>query len=201
MNTAYKTISDQELIDKYLNSHKQDYFGELYDRYADKVYGKCFSILKDRTLAEDAAQDVFTKIFLRLSSFNGKAKFSTWIYSITYNYCIDIIRKNKKNRYILSVDREDVPEIADNDEISDAELLEIEITHLSKILDNISPEDKAILILKYQDGVSIKEISKIVNKSESAVKMQLKRAKAKIKKHHDSMFLLFVVVSLWLLRQ
>lgn len=201
MNTAYKTISDQELIQRYLNSHQQNYFGELYDRYADKVYGKCFSILQDRALAEDAAQDVFTKIFLRLSSFNGKSKFSTWIYSITYNYCIDLVRKNKKQKYILSVDRENTPEIADNKEISDAELLEIELERLSKILDNISPEDKAILILKYQDGISIREISKIINKSESAVKMQLKRAKAKIKKHHDSMFLLFVVVNLWLLRQ
>ncbi|MCP4443655.1 MAG: sigma-70 family RNA polymerase sigma factor [Aureispira sp.] len=194
-------MSDQELIDKYLDSQQQNYFGELYDRYADKVYGKCLSILKDQALAEDAAQDVFTKIFLRLASFNGKSKFSTWIYSITYNYCIDLIRKNKKHKYILSVDQENVPEVADKVEVSDAEFLEMEIERLSKILDEISPEDKAILILKYQDGVSIKEISKIVNKSESAVKMQLKRAKAKVRKHHDSLFLLFVIASTWFLRK
>ncbi len=95
-----KNIDDHTLIEMYIESQKQYYFSELYGRYADKVYGKCLSMLKDSALAEDAAQEIFTKIFLRLSSFNEKAKFSTWLYSITYNFCIDVIRRKKKEHFM-----------------------------------------------------------------------------------------------------
>ncbi|MEM6316965.1 MAG: sigma factor, partial [Bacteroidota bacterium] len=78
-------ISDEELIRHYLDTQNSKYFDQLYSKYATKVFSKCISLLKDEAGAQDATQDIFLKIFLNLSKFSGKSKFSTWIYSITYN--------------------------------------------------------------------------------------------------------------------
>lgn len=143
-------------------------------------------MLKNEALAQDATQDIFLKIFLNLSKFGGKSKFSTWIYSITYNYCIDLIRKGKKEKNIFSEDIEKAPDLAE--EVPDSALLEIEVKKLKIILDKIPVGDKAVLLMKYQDDMSIKEISDSLDKSESAIKMKIKRAKHKVQKVYKEIY-------------
>lgn len=198
---AYRKYDDFELIDEYMNTQNQLYFNELYGRYADKIYGKCLSILRDATAAQDAAQDIFMKVFLKLASFNRKSKFSTWVYSITYNYCIDIVRKNKR-LVVSSMDSDIAPEIADTSpEMSDAAFREMNIGRLSKALDDIPETDKALLILKYQDGLSIKELAEVTGKGESAVKMKLKRAKAKAQHAYQNLVIsILIIIALWMNR-
>jgi len=123
---------------------------------------------------------------LNLAKFGGKSKFSTWIYSITYNYCIDLIRKGKKEKNIFSEDIEKVADIAE--EIPDSAILEIEVKKLKIILEKIPVGDKAVLLMKYQDDMSIKEISESLLKSESAIKMKIKRAKHKVQKVYKENF-------------
>jgi len=176
------TLTDDEVIEKYLTTSEPKYYSILYDRYSTKVFSKCISLLKSESLAEDATQDIFIKILMNLSKFSGKSKFSTWIYSITYNYCIDMIRRKKKDPSLL------VDNIADtHDSVEDVEdkfLLETNITRLKIILEDIPIADKSILLMKYQDSLSIKEIGGILDKSESAIKMKIKRAKLKFKKSY-----------------
>lgn len=172
--------SDEDLIQLYLESQDSRYFDMLYSKYATKVYSKCISLLKDEIYAQDATQDIFLKIFLNLAKFGGKSKFSTWVYSITYNYCIDLIRKKKKHGNIFSDDIERAPDL--EEEVPDSALLEMEVKKLKVVLDSIPVGDKAVLLMKYQDEMSIKEISNSLNKSESAIKMKLKRAKHKAQK-------------------
>ena len=155
-------------------------------KYSGKVFSKCISLLKNEALAQDATQDIFLKIFLNLSKFGGKSKFSTWIYSITYNYCIDLIRKGKKEKNIFSEDIEKAPDLAE--EVPDSALLEIEVKKLKIILDKIPVGDKAVLLMKYQDDMSIKEISDSLDKSESAIKMKIKRAKHKVQKVYKEIY-------------
>ena len=143
-------------------------------------------MLKNEALAQDATQDIFLKIFLNLAKFGGKSKFSTWIYSITYNYCIDLIRKGKKERNIFSEDIEKAPDLAE--EVPDSAILEIEVKKLKIILDKIPVGDKAVLLMKYQDDMSIKEISDTLDKSESAIKMKIKRAKHKVQKVYKDIY-------------
>jgi len=151
----------------------------LYGRYSTKVYSRCLSLLKNEATAADASQDIFMKIFLNLAKFNQKSRFSTWVYSITYNYCIDYIRRKKKEKTVLTEDDEKIEDVVE--EVSDKELFEIELDRIKEIMEKIPPEDKVVLTMKYQDGHSIKEIGKIINKSESATKMKLKRAKHKVR--------------------
>ena len=182
-----KSISDEEAIEAYLATQNVNYFNILYDRYSKKVFGKCYSLLKIEAKAEDAAQEIFVKVLLNLSKFSGKSKFSTWLYSITYNFCIDAIRKNKKNVGVLVDDMGVFGEVVE-DEIEDTELMETNVLRLKEVLNILPAGDKAILLMKYQDEFSIKEICAVLDKSESAVKMKIKRAKEKFKKTYDELY-------------
>lgn len=181
-----RKLSDEELIDAYLERQSSYHFDILYSRYINKVYSKCISLLKDEALAHDATQEIFVKIFLNLGRFNKQSKFSTWVYSITYNFCIDYIRKAKKTRKLFSSEEAEGKEVID--EVDDHALLEMELNRLKVVLDELPVDDKAVLIMKYQDGMSIKDISIVINKSESAVKMKLKRAKHKSQKIYHSIY-------------
>jgi RNA polymerase sigma factor (sigma-70 family) len=166
------------LISLYLEDQNTTYFTLLYRRYAGKVFAKCISMLCDDGLARDATQDIFIKVLLNLGKFTEQSSFSTWVYSITYNFCIDIIRKKKKNILIFSEDIGKFNASVDV-EIPDSVILEMETQRLDKVMELMPPGDKAILNMKYIDDMQIKEIALVLNKTESAIKMQIMRAKAK----------------------
>jgi RNA polymerase sigma factor (sigma-70 family) len=184
---AHKELSDAEVVRLYLQTQRSDYFSMLYQRYASKVFGKCISILKDYDEAKDAVQDIFVKIMTNLANFGERAQFSTWIYSITYNYCIDIIRKKKKEKTLFTDDIERAPDVA-AEEVPDEFLLEMEVKHLKTVLEMLPTDDRMILLMKYQDDMSIRDISEVLQKTESAVKMKIKRAKHKAQELFNKMF-------------
>ena len=163
--------SDEEIVDLYLKTQKDKYFSEIYKRYSGKIFGKCLSFFKEEAEASDAVHDVFMKILVNLSKFGEKSKFSTWVYSITYNYCIDLIRKKKKN----------IEEIDFEDENEDNWLQEVDMAQIEKVMDVLHPHDKAVLLMKYMDDMSIKEICGVMEKTESAIKMKIKRAKQRFR--------------------
>jgi RNA polymerase sigma factor (sigma-70 family) len=172
-----KNASDEELVKIIVQSNRHDDFGILYDRYSDKVYHKCISFVKDLDEAKDLTHDIFLKTFLNLSKFSHKAKFSTWLYSLTYNFCIDYMRKNNK---IRKEPEEALRHISDDDEAQlERELMQMKAERLTKVLDTISVKDKMVLLMKYQDDMPITEMMDALECNESAVKMLLKRAKAK----------------------
>lgn len=180
------TMPDEDVIKEYLKTQNSAYFDVLYKRYSGKIYGKSISLLKNEAKAADATQEIFMKILLNLSKFSGKSRFSTWIYSITYNFCIDLIRREKKDPSILV---DDISRSHDKEEdVNDSFLLEMKVKRLKVILEEIPTMDKSILLMKYQDELSIKEISEMIAKSESAVKMKIKRAKQKFRKTYKEIY-------------
>ena len=178
--------SDEELVKLYLETQSDVYFNAMYSRFSSKIYSKCLFLLKDQERAADATQDIFMKIILNLGNFSGKSKFGTWVYSITYNYCIDLIRKRKKLRNLFDDEIDNITEPVED--VTDSELLEIKVSRLKIILDKIPEGDKIVLLMKYQSDMSIKEIADSLNKSESAIKMKLKRAKHKAFLMHQKLF-------------
>ncbi|MFW6275762.1 MAG: sigma-70 family RNA polymerase sigma factor, partial [bacterium] len=76
---------------------KTNYFSYIVERYQDIVFSIAFKVLKNREDAEEMAQESFIKAYKSLHTFRGKAKFSTWMYRITYNTCISEVRKRKIN--------------------------------------------------------------------------------------------------------
>jgi RNA polymerase sigma factor (sigma-70 family) len=178
---SIKKLTDEEILTLYLKQPSDTYFKVLHGRYINKVYSKAISLLKDEALAQDAVQEIFLKIFLNLSKFTFRSKFSTWIYSITYNYCIDLLRKQKKHKKLFVSDNDDLSNMKE-EIVEDKEILEIELDKLVNVLEEIPLEDKTVLLMKYKDDMGIKDISGVIGKSESAIKMKIKRAKAKAKK-------------------
>ena len=187
MGTDVETkVKDIDLIQEYLRTKDSRHFTTLYRKYSAKVYGKCISLLREEHLAKDATQDIFMKIFLNLGQFGAQSKFSTWVYSITYNYCIDVIRKKKKMGNIFSDEMERMPDVID--EVHDEALLTMEVNRLREVLNEIPVGDKAILLMKYQDGLQIKDIAMILDKTESAIKMKIKRAKHKAQNVYNKLY-------------
>ncbi len=170
-------ITDEELVANYLKSQNMRYFDILYNRYSGKVMAKCISFLKDSDDAKDLMQDVFMKVLLNISNFKNQAKFSTWLYSITYNTCIDETRRLKKYTFESDDKLAYVADTDVNEKIEEEALLNLKVFQVEKILDEINVEDKTVLLMKYSDDLSINEMGEILRKSDSAVKMKLMRAR------------------------
>jgi RNA polymerase sigma-70 factor (ECF subfamily) len=177
-------MEDLEVIHTYLDTHASPCFSLLYERYARKIYHKCISMLKDEAAAEDATQEIFMKILRNLSRFGERSRFSTWVYSITYNYCIDKLRKEQRSP-VVSEEPAQFKDEAGAEEVPDAEIMEMEIQILKEVLRQLKPEERMLLLMKYQDELSIKEIATSLNVTESAIKMRLKRAKERARTYRD----------------
>ncbi len=138
---------------------------------------KCFSFVRDRKLAEELTGDVFSKTYEKLPSFKHQSRFSSWLYAITYNHCIDYLREKKKLHYPNWNNKHEIPEIIDE---GDSQLSAINYEDLLPILELIHPEEKALLMMKYMDDLSIKDISTALRISENAAKMRLMRARSRV---------------------
>lgn len=172
-------LEDSELVSKIVARNDTHLFAVLYDRYAELIYGKCLSFSKSPEEAQDLTHDIFIKLFLKLRTFKGESKFSTWLYSFTYNFCLNYVtrdQKKKKEKF--------TPLIHENynieDEITDEDIYQMKAEKLMLSLGKIAPDDRMILLMKYQDDFSIHDIQKGLNIGESAVKMRLKRAKERL---------------------
>ncbi len=181
-----KYRNDEDIVRLYLDTQKDLYFSILYKKYSPKVYAKCITMLKSEMEAQDALQDIFLKLLSKLSKFGEKSKFSTWLFAITYNHCIDVVRKKKRLPLTQDDDDYDLPD--PTEEVSDAYILEVKLNELKTVLDVLRVEDKSILLMKYQDGMKIEEIAEAMDKSQSAVKMKIKRAKEKFKLKYQELF-------------
>jgi len=179
-------MTDEELVQEIRKTDSSRHFEVLYKRYYEKVLDKCYSFVKNRSIAEELTEDVFSKVFEKLPLFRQQSSFSSWLYAITYNHCIDYLRENKKLHY-PEWNRENIlPEIiSETDEIID----EINYDNLMVIMEMIHPEEKVLLLMKYKEELSMKEIGIALRVSEDAAKMRLKRARARVLYLYNKKFL------------
>jgi RNA polymerase sigma-70 factor (ECF subfamily) len=171
-------LSDEEMIRHYLPSQPNECFETLYNRYVNKVYRRCLSMTKDSDQAQDFTHDIFLKVFNKLDAFQEKSSFSTWLYSIAFNYCSDQLRVAKRLNF-SSIDEginNDVPDIPDS------QVHEETLQLVKWAMKNLSGEEQKLLRLKYEDGLSIDAIAKAYKIKPSTVKMRLKRSRDKIHK-------------------
>lgn len=181
-------LSDEELVRKIVEKNDTHLFAVLYDRYASVVYNKCYGFSSSKEEAQDLTHDVFIRLFVKLRTFKEKSKFSTWLYSFTYNFCVNYVQRDKeKKREKVTVATDEIKEESNIEDIDDATLFELKSDNLAKALEMISPSEKMILLMKYQDEMSIKDISEGLELGESAVKMRLKRAKDKVVKAYNEL--------------
>lgn len=178
VNAPASQLSDEELVTAILGGAR-DLLNNLYNRYSDRVYHKCLAMVKEQALAQDATHDVFVKVFTNLQKFEGKSDFSFWVYAITYNHCISYLRKAKRVRF-STIDEVNEPVDHAEEALSERLVKEMRISQLERLLHKLDHEEEILLIMKYQDGMSIKQIATILQIGESAVKMRLKRTRGRL---------------------
>lgn len=158
----------------------QDAFAEIVYTFQDAVYNLCYRMLGERTEAEDASQDAFIKAYNNLDRYDTSRSFKTWLLSITSNHCIDRLRK-RRMKYLsldeplpgnmqlaLSSNQPNPEQIASLNERSE---------QIQVLLDQLQPNDRAGIILKYWYDYSYAEIAAALDTTESAVKSRLFRAR------------------------
>ena len=174
----FLSVSDEDLISLILKERDKVHFKVLYERYYGKVLNKCYSFLKNRDLSAELATDIMARAFEKLDTFKGNSSFSTWLYAITYNNCIDYLREKKKLHYPEWNRKQELPDFSEAEEVDESDNISYEF--LVELMEKLHTEEKALLLMKYQDDMSLKQISGSMRITESAVKMRLKRAKTRL---------------------
>src|SRR5438445_9866735 len=175
-----KHLSDQELM-RIVQAGDFSPASEIYDRYSSRIYNFAYRFLKNSEAAEDATQEVFVKMLKHANQFHGDAKLSTWLFSITANWCRDYLRKADNK----AKEAEDVlislPAPA---ELSPERMLERRESEqrIQKALAVITPEQREAILLSRYQGLSYAEIAQISGCSEGAVKTRVFRAMETLKR-------------------
>ena len=173
--------TDIEVISLVLQGDQQAY-AELVDRYRDYVFTLALRFCRNREDAEEVAQDIFVKVYRSLADFKGSSKFSTWLYTITYNTSVTFLRKKKMET--RSLDEEGTMIQLENHESSfSANLLEQKsrVNRVNEAIRLLPADDAQLITLFYKGEQSLEEIGVIMGLEPNNVKGRLHRARKKLK--------------------
>lgn len=174
-------IDEKEIIDKILKGDLESY-SLLIKEYENNIYSLCLSILKNVDDALDLTQEAFLIAFENIKNFKGESKFSTWLYRIAYNLCINF---KKKRGEVFNLDNNEEMSIEIEDKTSSLwEEIEKEerIKIINEGLKRIKDSDRLIIELRDIKGLSYEEISKILSLPMGTIKSRLFRARENLKK-------------------
>lgn len=158
-------------------------FAKLVSLYQSKIYHLCYRMLGNKQEAEDATQETFMRVYINFKRYDQQQKFSTWIFRIATNWCIDKLRQRKQ---ISSLDAR---QHNNESESSYLESLEDNLTpesqvivnetqaYIQNIIEQLPVIYKAPIMLKYMNDFSLQEISEVLNVPVSTVKVRMHRAR------------------------
>ena len=152
-------------------------FVALVERFRQRVWRICFRLLGNEQDANDAAQEVFVRLFLNRAKFAGRSKYATWVHAIAVRTCLTIRRGRGRRQRHEDTPSEDQWEQHQASRERTTPGLSLDLMHMLEILDE---EDRAMLILKYAEGYDYEELAAIFDLSVSACKMRLSRAREKL---------------------
>lgn len=148
-------------------------FDEKYDKYSKLIYRTAYHYLLNIDSAEDITQEVFVKLLTSNKNFNEEEHEKAWLLRVTINLCKNVL-KSKSNKN-LSIN--DEIQIVDNS-FEDNSISKID---MKRQIENLLPMQRTVIYLRYFEGLSIREISKITKISQNTVKSHIKRAKTNLK--------------------
>ncbi|MFC1587170.1 RNA polymerase sigma factor [Planctomycetota bacterium] len=174
--------NDGELITA-LQQGDESAFETLMNRHKQYVLNIIYKFLHDRHAAEDLAQEVFTRVYLKRDSYQPVAQFTTWLYSITSNLCLNYIRDNKKYNVVSlqafteegdSWEPADTTRIIPLNTVDRQELRDL----VWQAVQDLPPQQRMAMIMYRFEGKNYREIAKILNVSVSALKSLIFRARS-----------------------
>jgi RNA polymerase sigma-70 factor (ECF subfamily) len=180
-------MNDTELILKFKEGDKSA-FRELVEKYQDSVINTCYRFLRNKEEAEEIAQEVFLKVYLSANSYQPKAKFSTWLFKIVVNLCLNKLRDKKKyvslkigSPYHKNQMEDDIPALAEHQPDKSFEHKELKRI-IKDAIDSLPENQRVAIILNKYEGFSYQEMAKILDCSVSSIESRLFRAKENLKK-------------------
>ena len=157
-------------------------FGKIIEAYQRPVYNLAYRMLSNSGEAEEAAQEAFIRAYTRLDSYNPNHKFSTWLLSITSNYCIDLIRKRRA--VLLSIDEPLPPHpslMSERASGPEPQIMQNEQEEMvQRLLAELAPEYREAVVLRYWYELSYDEIAEMMDTTVSAIKSRLFRARRQL---------------------
>lgn len=169
-----RELSDEQLVERARAElfHVTRAYEELMRRYQRTLFNVCSRYLGNERDADDVCQEVMLKVLYGLKNFEGKSKFKTWLYSITYNECTTQYRKDRRKRRLADALAQEPVEEASEEYAPKSE----EQGGLDRWLVHVNPIDREILVLRFVAELEFQEIADIMNMGLSATKMRYKRA-------------------------
>ncbi|MFJ5763596.1 RNA polymerase sigma factor SigW [Neobacillus sp. NPDC093182] len=161
----------------------QDAFAEIVEIYSNSIYQLGYRMLGNRHEAEDIAQEAFIRAYVNIKSFNQDLKFSTWLFRIATNLCIDRIRKKKPDYYLdAEVSGTDgltmYSQLASNSPLPENELESLELQEsVQKEILKLPEKYRSVIVLKYIEELSLNEISEILDLPLGTVKTRIHRGR------------------------
>lgn len=164
-------------------------FAEILRRYSPRVFRVASRFFRQRSLVEEAAQEVFLKAFTELGSFEGRGSMEGWLTRITTNICLNMIRSTNRHPELAISDLTDQETswidnklaTAANEVHESAERSLIAADLAGRVLETLSPEDQLVLTMIDGEDASVKEVVAATGWSESKVKVQAFRARRRMR--------------------
>jgi RNA polymerase sigma factor (sigma-70 family) len=172
----YERMSDQDLVQLSMQRDEQAY-QNLINRYRYQITSYILHLLNfQRQDADEVASETWVKIYQNLSQYNPHKSFSAWVYRIAHNASIDTIRRNSRvyTRDISTIRESQISTVIDWDKPSSDEI--------KYVLDNLKPEDKDLLTMKYTQDLTVPEIAAALSLSNTLVSVKLFRARVRARK-------------------
>ncbi|MGM0602569.1 MAG: RNA polymerase sigma factor [Bacillota bacterium] len=174
-----------KMIIKAVNNGEVELFSLLIERYQDRVYSTTYRMLGNREDALDISQEVFLKVYKKLSSFNYKSAFSTWLFKITANKCRDLLRHRKtkinKNKVSFEQSQENGFQFEDGNNPEQSYLKKEAEKNIIQLINNLKIEFKEVIVLRDIEDFSYHEISEILSIPPGTVKSRISRARKYLK--------------------
>jgi RNA polymerase sigma factor (sigma-70 family) len=173
---------DSRLIKEAL-AGQQRAFERLKRKYHDQVFNLIYRMIRDKAEVEDLVQEAFIKAFLSLATFNDEYAFSTWLYKIATNNCIDYIRRKKLatfsiNKPVMSRDSEYTFELPDSTYEPDKEMIALQKENLFKeAINSLPPKYRQVIILRHTEEKDYQEIATLLGLPLGTVKAHIFRAR------------------------
>lgn len=173
--------ADQDLVAR-CRAGDREAFAELVRKYQNRILTLATRMLDNRSEAEDVAQDIFIKVFQSLHDFRGASRFSTWLYRVTVNHCLNYIRRRTRQQQTLvgAESSEWMQESPASNPHKRLEQKERWVLVQAK-LQVLSPEHRTIILLRDFEGLSYEEIADVLQLETGTVKSRLHRARMELK--------------------
>jgi len=168
------------LVKECLNGNKESY-SLIIRHFQQKVYNLCFHFLGTAQDAEDAAIEVFINAYRALKDFNSQYAFSTWISRIAMNHCIGVLRRQKRERDYLKTESANPASVTDGKSPDTVFFDNSRQKALENVLPSLPVKYRTALMLKYQQDLSYKEISEIMDVPVNTVGSLILRAKQELR--------------------